>query len=248
MNTDPLENERRAERQLSKRWQDQQNDLFLARGKEKWAPFRQQQQQSRGFAQYGATQIPATVTWLSAAFDNTATYAAGNGYIPLPGSFVQVAGSVYAIPGTVASTPGTAPPGGVWVVQPPAPGGNGWQVNPNTRFSSYAQNFLTFQWPPNYVDQPDAAWWPGDSQVIDTTPAHYYIPAPGRLLLVGTFATNFPLVQANIAGTWTTLFTTTAATCQWFEFDGLTWRIQNPATSTRQTYTMYRIKQSVDYP
>lgn len=248
MKRDPLENERRAERQLSKRWQDKQNDLYLARGGERWIQHASQQQEARGFPQYGAIQIPSTVTWLSQAFDNTATYAAGNGTVPLPASFVQMSGTVYAVPGTVASTPGTPPPGGVWVIQPPALGGNAWQVNPNTRFSSYAQNFLTFQWPPNYTEQIDCAWWPGDSQVIDTTPAHYYIPAPGRLLFVATFATNFPLVQVNIAGSWTTVFTTLAATCQWFEFDGLTWRVQNPGTSTRQTYTMYRVKQSMDYP
>jgi hypothetical protein len=248
MKQDPLRNERKAEKILSRKWQSQQNDLYLARGKERLAPFMQQQQEARGFPQYGAIQIPSSVTWLSAAYDNTATYPAGNGSIPVAGSFVQRAGVVYAIPGTVASTPGTGPSGSVWVVQPPALGGNAWQVNPNTRFSSYAQNFLTFQWPPNYTEQIDCAWWPGDTQIISTSATDYYLPAPGRLLFVAGFSTNFPLVQVNIAGSWTTVFTTTAATCQWFEFDGLTWRIQNPATSTRQTYTMYRVKQSMDYP
>jgi len=245
---DPLENERRAERQLSRRWQQEQNDRYLARGGEKWAPFMQQQQAARGFPNYGAIQIPSTVTWLAQAFDNTATYPAGNGTLPVAGSFVQRAGSVYAIPGTVASTPGTGPTGGVWVQQPPALGGNNWQVNPNTRFSSFAQNFLSFQYPPNYTEQVDCAWWPGDLQVVSTTATDYYIPAPGRMLWVAAFATNFPLLQVNIAGSWTTVFTSTAATFQWIELDGLTWRIQNPATSTRQTYTLYRIKQAIDYP
>ena len=247
MKRDPLENERVAERMLSKRWQDKQNDLYLARQKEKWAPFTQQQQTARGFPQYGAIQIPSTVTWLSQAYDNTATYPAGNGTLPVAGSFVQLSGVVYAIPGTVASTPGTPPPGGVWVIQPPALGGNGWQVNPNTRFSSYAQNFLTFQWPPNYTEQIDCAWWPGDSQVCSTTAAQYYYPAPGRMLITSASATTFSTIQLNIATVWTTIYTFTASTCQWFEFDGLTWRVLNSGT-TRNTYTMYRVKQAMDYP
>ena len=248
MKRDPLANERAAERKLSKKWQDAQNDLYLARGGDRWIELASQQQEARGFPQYGAIQIPAACTWLSQAFDNTGVYPAGNGTVPAPGSFVQRAGAVYAIPGTTPSTAGTGPPGSVWVQQPPALGGNAWQVNPNTRFSSYAQNFLTFQWPPNYTEQVDCAWWPPDSQVISTTATDYYIPAPGRMLLYGTFATNFPLVQVNIAGSWTTVFTTIAATCQWLELDGLTWRIQNPATSTRQTYTLLRVKQAMDYP
>jgi hypothetical protein len=245
MKKDPLENERKAERMLSKRWQDKQNDLFLTRRREPWRYFKQQQQETWGFGNYaGNIQNPVTVTWLSQAYDNTAVYPAGNGTVPVAGSFIQLGGVVYAIPGTVASTAGTPPPGGVWVVQAPPTGANTWQVNPNPRFSSFAGNWMNFPVPPVYTEQPDAAWYPGDLQVVSTTPAHYYIPAPGRLILAATFATNFPLVQMNIAGSWTTIFTTSAATCQWFEFDGLSWRIQNPATSTRQTYTMYRIRQS----
>jgi hypothetical protein len=240
MKKDPLWNERKAEQMLSKRWQDKQNDIYLARGREKFAPFMQQQQEARGFPQYGAIQIPATVTWLSQAYDNLATYPAGNGSIPVAGSFVQ-------IPGLSASTPGTPPPGGVWVIQPPALGGNGWQVNPNTRFSSWAQNFLTFQWPPNYVEQIDCAWWPGDSQVCSTTANQYYIPAPGRMLITSAASTTFSTIQVNIAGAWTTVFTFTPTTCQWMECDGMTWRVNNSGT-TRNTYTMYRIKQAMDYP
>jgi hypothetical protein len=245
MKPDPFENERKAERQLSRRWQDQQNDSYLTRGREPWKAFEQQQQQTFGFAQYGNVQIPAAATWLSQAYDNTATYPAGNGYIPVAGSFIQLNGVVYAIPGTVASTPGTPPPGGVFVIQPQAVGGNAWQVNPNPRFSAYAGPWLNFPVPPVYTEQPDSSYFPPDTQVISTTANAYYIPAPGRLLMVGTFATNFPLVQVNIAGAWTTVFTTVAATCQWFELDGLSWRITNPATSTRQTYTMYRVRQSI---
>jgi hypothetical protein len=160
------------------------------------------------------------------------------------GSFVQLNGVVYAIPGTVASTPGTPPPGGVWVIQAAPAGANGWQVNPNPRFSQFAGNWNNFPCPPAYTEQVDSAWYPPDLQVISTTAGAYYYPAPGRLLLTAAFATNFPLVQVNIAGTPTTIYTGTAATCQWFEFDGLSWRITNPATSTRQTYTMYRIRQA----
>lgn len=241
---DPLENERKAELYLSKRWQDKQNDLYLTRGRD-WHIFQEQQQETFGLANYaGNIQNPATVTWLSQAFDNTATYPAGNGTLPVAGSFVQRAGVVYAIPGTVASTPGTGPPGSVWVIQPQPTGGNAWQVNPNPRQSGFAGNWMNFPAPPVYTEQPDAAWYPGDAQVIDTTATDYYIPSPGRLIMVAAFGTNFPLVQMNIAGSWTTIFTTTATTCQWFEFDGLTWRVQNPATSTRQTYTMYRIRQA----
>jgi hypothetical protein len=243
---DPLENERKAERILSKRWQDRMNDRHLTKGREPWKGFTQQQQETFGFANYaGNIQNPATVTWLSQAYDNTATYPAGNGTTPVPGSFVQLNGVVYAIPGTVASTPGTPPPGGVWVIQPAPTGANTWQVNPNPRLSSFAGTTNNFPTPPVYTEQQDSAWYPGDAQVISTTASAYYIPAPGHALLAGTFATNFPLVQMNIAGSWTTIFTTIAATCQWLELDGLSWRITNPATSTRQTYTMYRLRQDV---
>lgn len=246
MNQDPFENERKAERYLSKRWQDQQNDLYLAGGREPWKTFKQQQQQTYGFANYAANiQNPASVAWLSQAYDSSATYPAGNGTLPVAGSFVQRNGVVYAIPGTVASTPGTGPPGSVWVIQAAPTGANQWQVNPNPRQSGFAGNWNNFPTPALYTEQPDSSYYPGDAQVISTTANDYYIPAPGRLLLVGTFATNFPLVQMNIAGAWTTIFTTVAATCQWLELDGVSWRITNPATSTRQTYTLYRVRQSI---
>jgi hypothetical protein len=243
MKRDPLENERKADRQLSKRWQDQQNDRYLTRGR--WRKLEQQQQNAFGFAQTGNIQIPASVTWLSQAFDNTATYPAGNGTLPVAGSFVQRQGVVYAIPGTVASTPGTGPPGSVWVIQAAPTGANQWQVNPNARQSTFSGNWMNFPMPPVYTEQVDSSYFPPDLQVVSTTAADYYYPAPGRMLMVGTFATNFPLVQVNIAGTPTTVFTTVAATCQWFEMDGLSWRVQNPATSTRQTYQMFRVRQSI---
>lgn len=246
---DPLKNERKAERMLSKRWQDRQNDRYLTRGREPWKQFIQQSQETFGLGNYaGNISNPAVVTWLSQAYDNTAVYPAGNGTLPVAGSFVQRAGVVYAIPGTVASTAGTGPPGGVWVIQPQASGGNAWQVNPNPRQTGYAGNWMNFPVPPVYTEYPDSSYAPGDLQVVSTTATDYYIPAPGRMLLVGTFATNFPLIQMNIAGSWTTIFTTVAATVQWFELDGVSWRVQNPATSTRQTYTMYRIRQSIQYP
>jgi hypothetical protein len=205
-----------------------------------------QQQHAFGFPFQGAgITIPAAVIWLSQAWDSSAVYPAGDGTYPVPGSFIQWRGAVYAIPGTVASTAGTPPTGGVWVIQPQAPGGNAWNVNPNPRLAKFSNPGGTFPAPPVFTDVVDSYWYPPDSQVISTNASDFYIPGPGRGYLVATFATNFPLLQANLAGTWTTVFTTIAATFQWIEIDGLTWRIQNPATSTRQTYIFYRVRQSV---
>ena len=211
-----------------------------------WQRLAQQQQQMPfGFSSpSAATTIPATVTWLSPAWYNTATYPVGSGTTPVPGSFVQLSGVVYAIPGTVASTPGTPPPGGVWVIQPPPLGGNGWNVNPMPRLSTFAGPAGPFfPTPPVFTYVVDSYWYPGDLQVMSATAAQYYIPSPGRALVTSASATTFSTLQVNIAGTWTTVYTFTATTCQWFELDGMTWRVLNSGT-TRNTYTLYRIRQS----
>lgn len=238
---------RAADRMTSAKHQAKMADKHLTRGRDKalWQSFEQQQQQMPfGFASTGAAiSIPATVTWLSQSFDSSATYPAGVGGLPLPGSFVQLNGVVYAIPGLVASTPGTPPPGGVWVIQPPSPGGNGWNVNPQSRLSTWAQPTGFFPAPPTFTDVPDSYWYPGDSQVMATNANQRYYPAPGRGYLVSASATTFSTVQINIAGTPTTIYTFTGTTFTWMELDGMTISFLSSGT-TRNTVTMYRVRQS----
>lgn len=238
---------RMADRMTSGRVQKKMADKHLVKGREKelWQSFeRQQQQMPFGFSYVGGgISIPATVTWLSQAWDNTATYPAGVAGYPVAGSFIQLNSVVYAIPGAVASTPGTPPPGGVFVIQPPSPGGNGWNVNPQPRLSTFAQPTSFFPTPPIYTDVVDSYWYPGDLQVMSTTASQRYFPAPGRGYLVSASATTFSTVQINIAGTPTTIFTFTGTTFQWVELDGLTISFLSSGT-TRNTVTTYRIRQS----
>ena len=220
-------------------------DATMTRGRDKfvWQSFLQQQQMmAQGFANVGGgITIPAAQTWLSQAWDNSATYVAGVGGYPLPASFVQLSGVVYAIPGAVASTPGTPPPGGVWVIQPQAPGGNAWQVNPYARQSNWGNPTLDFPLPPVYADVVDSAWYAPDSQVNSATAAQYYIPAPGIGLLLCAQSTNPSSLQYNLAGSWTTAFTFTATTYLPVYLDGLTWRVLNAGT-TRNTYQVFRAR------
>jgi hypothetical protein len=220
--------------------------LTKGRGNAMWRSFDKQQQEALGFANVaGGITIPAAATWLSQSWDSSATYIAGNGTQALPLSFVQLSGVVYAIPGLVASTPGTPPPGGVWVIQPPGPGMNAWQVNPNAKMSVWANPTLGFPLPPTAaVDVVDSAWAIPDTQVQSTTAAQFYIPAPGIGFMIGTPATTFSSLQFNLAGTWTTAATFTAATYLPVFLDGLTWRILASGT-TRNTMTIYRSRQTI---
>jgi hypothetical protein len=220
---------------------------FAPRGRQEqlgFAQLKEQQQQAFGFASGGAgISIPAAVTWLSQAWDNTATYTGGGGVAPAA-SFVQLNGVVYAAPTT---NPAGAPPGSTWVIQAPAPGGNGWNVNPNPKFSStFSQPTSFFPAPPaSTVDVVDAYWAPPDLQVLSTTASQRYIPAPGRGFLSSTIVTTASTLQANIAGSWTAVLSLPAGSyLQYLELDGMTWALLSGGT-TRNTYTIYRVRQSV---
>lgn len=217
--------------------------LTKGRGDAMWRMFERQQQEAFGFANVGGgITIPATATWLSQAWDNTATYPAGVNGQAVPGSFVQLNGVVYAAPTT---TPAGAPPGSTWVIQPPGPGMNGWQVNPNSKLSVWANPTLDFPLPPAAaVDVADSAWAIPDSQVVSTTAAQAYIPAPGMGFIIATMATTFPTLQYNLAGTWTTAYTFVASNYVPVFLDGLTWRILSSGT-TRNVYNIYRARQMI---
>jgi hypothetical protein len=218
-------------------------DAAMTRGRDQfvWRAFLEQQQEALGFANVGGgITIPSAVTWLSQAWDNTATYAAGTGGVPANSSFVQVNGSVYAAP-NAAPASGTAPPGSTWVLQSPGPGMNAWQVNPNARQSIWANPTQDFPLPPVYTDVVDSAWYAPDQQVASTTLNQWYIPAPGIGFLLAAASTGFPILQYNLAGTWTTAFTFTATTYIPVFLDGLTWRVITAAASAvRQTYQIFR--------
>lgn len=257
---------RQVEHILSKPYQDQmwdrhgrQLDRFLSpkrRSIGRRAPAHEQavykaiesQQQLTGFSFSGAAiTIPAAVTWWSSAYNAATTYPAGVAGQPVYNSFIQYQGVVYAVPGATPSSAGTPPPGGVWVVQNPAPGGNAWNVNPTARlFSSWAQPTGFFpSWPPGTVDVVDAYWAPPDTQVLAAGASNYYIPAPGRGFL--STATAQGSLQYNLAGSWTTGITLAAGTFSWIEVDGLSWRLLSSAT-LNPGVTFLRTRQSVANP
>lgn len=94
------------------------------------------------------------------------------------------------------------------------------------------------------TDAPDCAFNIPDAQVLATTAT--YVPSPGRGLVVCVAGTTTgPTLQYNINGTWTTIFTFTAAatTATYAMFDGVNVRLNNLA-ATSSTFTIYRERSS----
>src|SRR5271165_7067358 len=201
-----------------------------------------QQQEAFGFAFSGAgITIPTAVIWWTSSWAIATTYPAGDGTYALYNSYIQYQGSVYAITGTVASTPGTPPPGGVWVLVAPAVGGNAWNVNPAPRLSKYASPTSFFPQPAVFTDVVDAYWYVPETQSLAAVAANFYIPAPGRGVVQTAVAQG--VLQFNLAGSWTTVWTNTTTTFLWMEFDGLTARWLSTGT-INAALLYYRIRQS----
>ena len=200
-----------------------------------------QQQEAFGFAfTGGGLSIPTAVIWWASSWAIATTYPAAVGGQALYNSYIQYQGTIYAIPGTTPSTPGTPPTGGVWVaLTTTAPLWVG--ANPNPRQSVWANPTTLFPQPAPYTDVVDSYWQVGEVQNLAAIAANFYIPAPGRGVVQTAVAHG--LLQFNIAGSWTTVWTNTATTFIWMEFDGLTARWLSDGT-INAGLNFYRIRQS----
>ena len=212
----------------------------------------ERQQQEAGF-QFpgGGLTVPAASIYYASSWNVSTTYpaspnapAGGTGY-PAALSFIQYQGSIYAITGSTASTPGTPPTGGVWVAMTSvAPLWTG--ANPSRKLSiQWGSPAGTFPAPfgalgVSVVDVADSYWDIPETQNLAALVANFYIPAPGRGFVVT--ATAQGVLQLNLAGTWTTVYTNTATTFQYIEIDGLTARWLSTGT-LNAALLFYRIRQ-----
>jgi hypothetical protein len=210
------------------------------------------QQQEAGF-QFpgGGLTVPAACIYYASSWNIGTTYpaspnapAGGTGY-PAVLSYIQYQGTIYAITGSTPSTPGTPPTGGVWVaLTTAAPLWTG--ANPSRKLSlQWASPAGTFPAPFGAagvpaVDVVDSYWDIPETQNLAAVAANFYIPAPGRGFVVT--ATAQGVLQLNIAGSWTTVFTNTALTFQYIEIDGLTARWLSTGTANT-ALLFYRIRQ-----
>jgi len=104
---------------------------------------------------------------------------------------------------------------------------------------AYSSNFQGFP-PATATPTPGCAFAIPDQQVIAAS--GLFTPASGRgLMVMGSVATTAPVVQYNLNGTWTTIFTgsTTLTTTVYLMCDGANVRMNNLG-SAAWTFTFYR--------
>jgi hypothetical protein len=120
----------------------------------------------------------------------------------------------------------------------PIPAAQAWAASNPTQ-SSFVGSFAGFNQPPTPAnDTQDCTFDIPDAQTLAN--AATYVPPPGEGWVVCTTASV--LIQLNINGTWTTIFTTTTtATPIWCVFDGANVRINNTSGGSA-TVTMYRLR------
>jgi hypothetical protein len=95
------------------------------------------------------------------------------------------------------------------------------------------------------LDVPGAALQVPENQTLVFNAASVFVPAPGQgYLALTSGATTAAAIQANIAGSWTALFTGTAGAASpimWFATDGTNFRITSPGTGNA-SFVFYRFR------